>query len=491
MRLASNKPRGLWLALAALAVALGVSASRLHAQDDPKKGAPDGKSDGKGEGTGDGKADAPEEAPAEKEGPNVQLPANASSTLKKAVEAFKAAYKRVYREGYVKAKADLKEAVKLLRLARESDPASPLPLYYIGILNQLEGDDKRALDNLKAVVALNPRFYEAWTELGDAHAHLGEMKEAEACYAKALELKPDHLEAWRGRALARLEDGRFDDAVADAKKGLEIDKKDLWCLEVAMKAKLAADGPAWKNTFTKETEHYVVKTDVDQPFADWVASQAELIRKLYVKVFEKAKIELPKRKYTVFVYADKKEYHDGGGPQGAGGHYDPVVRQLFLFKYPKPEDTQIVLFHEGFHQFLHPYLPRAPQWFNEGLGDYFGAAHHVMQPVEGMKILPNTWRLGEIKGGIGAGKVKPLKELLNMSQAELYDKSSVSMNYAQSWSFIYFLCEYQDRRYFPLLGKYFNALRGGKSQDEAYKSAFGDQDMDRIDQEWRAYIQKL
>jgi hypothetical protein len=478
-----SRPLALFVGLA-----LALSVPSLRAQDEPKPDAPED-SPGK---TGDGSAgeDAPE-PPEPPESPNLKLPPNASATLTKAIEAFKAAYKRVYKEGYEKAKADLQEAVKLLRRAREEDMTSPLPLYYLGILNQLEGDDKHAVENLNVVVRLNPKFWEAWTELGDAHAHLGDHKEAETAYAKALEIKPDHLEAWRGRSLERLEDGRFAEAVDDAKKGLAIAPKDAWCRAVLVRAKLAADGPSWKNTFTKETDHYIVKTDVDQPFAEWLASQAELIRKLYVKIFEKCHLELPKRKYTIFVFANKAEYHEAGGPAGAGGHYDPIVRQLFLFKYPQDSDTQLVLFHEGFHQFLHPYLPRAPQWFNEGLGDYFGAAKYVKTPVEGMLIRPNTWRLGEIKAGIAAGQVKPLKVLLNLSQAELYDKKSVSMNYAQSWSFIYFLCEYQNRRYFPLLGKYFSALRGGKSQDEAYKTAFGDQDMDRIDHEWRAFVLSL
>jgi hypothetical protein len=295
----------------------------------------------------------------------------------------------------------------------------------------------------------------------------------------------------KNRALERTDAGRFKEAREDVKRGLELQAGNLELLEIDRILVHAIEGPKWSVKFEKETEHYIVKTDVDQPFADWIAAEAERIRKVYVELFEKTRIEMPKRKYTIIVFANADEYHKAGGPKMAGGHYDPRVRQLFLFKYPKPEDGQMVLFHEGFHQFLHPYLARAPQWFNEGFGDYFGATKFVKVPKEERKVVPNWWRLPLVKQIIQNDTARPMKELMLLSQAELYDKATVGANYAQSWSIIYFLCEYDNRRYFPLLGKYFNALRAGKDQEEAFKAAFGDQDMKKLDKEWRDYILSL
>jgi tetratricopeptide (TPR) repeat protein len=441
----------------------------------------------------DEKTDAPVSA-------NLKIPASVSperrTKLEEAIAAWKAAETKFGQDfnkagNYHAARADLDGAAKLLRARIAEDPSDPLPLYYLGILFQLQTDDKHAVETLGRVVALNPKFHEAWAELGDAHAHRAEYKDAENAYAKAIELKPDYVPALRGRALERMDAGRFSEAREDVKRGLDVEPKDLYLVFAQLKLKVAIEGPSWPIKFEKETEHYIVKTDVDQPFADWISGQLELIRKLYVKVFEKTKIDLPKRKYTVIVYANAKEYHANGGPEGAGGHYDPEIRQLFLFRYPKNEDLQLVLFHEAFHQFLHPYLQRAPQWFNEGFGDYFGATKYVRVPEEGMRIQPNPWRLGKVKEAINDGTAHPLKDLLLMSRAELYDKATVGMNYAQAWSFIYFLCEYDDRRYFPVLGKYFNALRAGKDQDEAYKAAFGSEDMKKIQEEWKQYILRL
>lgn len=431
----------------------------------------------------------------EAESANLEIPSSVTGDkrqkLEDAIAAYKTAEARLRKDGFKAAKADLDAAGKLLRARCAEDAQEPLPLYYLGILYQLQTDDKHAIENLGKVVKLAPRFHEAWLELGDAHSHLAEYDKAEAAYAHAIEIKPGYKDALRNRALERMDAGRFAEAREDVKRGLEVAPGDPVLAAIDQKLVHAIEGPKWTVSFTKETEHYIVKTDVDQPFADWIASELELIRRLYVKVFEKTKIEATKRKSTVVVFASADEYHKAGGPAMAGGHYDPQIRQLFLFKYARPEDGQMVLFHEGFHQFLHPYLQRAPQWFNEGLADYFGGAKEVKVPEPGMKIVPNWWRLPKVKEILKDDSARPFKDLMLMSQAELYDPQSVQTNYAQSWSMIYFLCEYRGRRYFPLLGKYFNALRAGKDQEDAFKAAFGDQDMKKIDAEWRQFISSL
>ncbi len=427
--------------------------------------------------------------------PNLRIPATTTGDrrqkLEDAIAAYKAAEAKLRKDGFKAAKAELDNAGKRLRARVSEDAQDPLPLYYLGILYQLQTDDRHAIENLLKVVKLAPRFHEAWVELGDAHTHLGEYDKAENAYAKAIEVKPDYLDAIRNRALARMDAGKYKEARDDVKRGLGLAALDIQLLVMDRQLVHAIEGPKWTIKFEKETENYIVKTDVDQPFADWIATEAEKIRKVYVELFEKTKIDLPKRKYTITVFANREEYQKAGGPKMAGGHYDPRIRQLFLFKYKKPEDGQMVLFHEGFHQFLHPYLSRAPQWFNEGFGDYFGATKFVKVPKEDRKVVPNWWRLPKVKEIIQNDSARSMKELMLMSQAELYDPATALANYAQSWSIIYFLCEYENRKYFPLLGKYFNALRAGKDQDEAYKSAFGDQDMKKLDKEWRAFILAL
>lgn len=473
-------------ALLALSVVFALGAFAVADDKDPEKKEGD---------KNEPEAKEPEKKSEKDVSPNLKVPASASSDrrqkLEEAIQAYKDAEKKMRKEGFKAAKAELETAGKRLRARVAEDAHDPLPLYYLGILYQLQTDDRHAIENLLKVVKLNPKFHEAWLELGDAYTHLADYDKAESAYAHAIEVKPDFLDALKNRALERMDAGRLKDAREDLKRALEVSPNNIELMVHDRLIAHAIEGPKWTIKFEKETENYIVRTNVDQPFADWIASEAEKIRKCYVELFEKTKIDLPKRKYTITVFSNRDEYKKYGGPATAGGHYDPRVRQLFFFKYQKPEDGQMVLFHEGFHQYLHPFLPSAPQWFNEGFGDYFGAMKFVKVPKEERKVVANWWRLPVVKDLINNDKARPMKELMCMSRAELYDRATQGANYAQSWSIIYFLCEYENRKYFPLLGKYFNALRAGKDQEESFKAAFSDQDMKKIDKEWREFILSL
>ena len=210
------------------------------------------------------------------------------------------------------------------------------------------------------------------------------------------------------------------------------------------------------------------------------------------------KVEKEKRKFTIIVHGAKADYHASGGPEGAGGHYEPALRKLVLFQYEKDEDTKIVLYHEGFHQFLHDYFEDAPQWMDEGLGDFFGPSKYV--PADGkkgkerMEFRPNPWRLNYIQQAIRAGKIRKWQHLMNMSQAEMYEEQWAGIHYAQAWSMIYFFIRggappgAPAGPYFKYLKEYFMALRKGDSAEQAFIAAFGKSDVTKLENEWKAFI---
>ena len=113
----------------------------------------------------------------------------------------------------------------------------------------------------------------------------------------------------------------------------------------------------------------------------------------------------------------------------AGG----LFKQLFLFRYAKASDTRLVLYHEGFHQFLDGILTvKPPQWFNEGVADFFGPSkHHDKKGEEGMKIQTNPWRLPLVKRLIKSGRTVPFQKLMTMSQQEMYGRDAGN-HYAQA-----------------------------------------------------------
>ena len=439
-----------------------------------------------GEGEGEAAAEEPD-------GPNLQVPpwmgGAQKAELEQTIAAWKAAFKRFNLEGE-KAMPDVQAAIERLERARALDKLCALPDYYLGIARQLTGEHEAAIERLQEAIKRSPKFHEAFVELGDAQRWAGKDKEAEASYGRAIAIAPEYAHAWYMRALLRARKLQLDQAKADIGKALELSPGKLEYVVAQRQLKLVTEGPDWKEKFEVETKHYVVRTNVSQELAQKIADHAELIRRLYESVFPSSK---QKRKSPIIVFKDAQEYRQNGGPQNAGGHFDPTWKQLYLFQYPKESDTLLVLYHEGFHQFLDGVVDtHIPQWFNEGLADYFGPSEYFKQKGdEGMKVRPNPWRLQLVKQMLRNEQHVPWEKLLNMSQAEMYQKEAIGRHYAQAWSIVYFLAEADDRAHFHYLKDYFQALRKGKSQAEAWQAAFGRTDMPALEARWKEFMLKV
>lgn len=502
------------VAVLALAVALGAasllaSAPSARAQEGPPAGAPDGSPPGSQtppagapsapEGpAGDPTAHHPAPAPAagaaavvsEEKGPNLQVPATvqgpARETLEAAIAAWEGAY-AAYQKTGARARPQVDAAITKLHAARTAAAPCAIPDHYLGIAYQLTGEFDQAITRLREAVRKNPRFHEAMVELGDAYRWAKRDSDAEKAYDDAVRAAPDYAHAYKMRALLRVGKERFEEARADIRRARELKPKDAELAGLGRQLDLVLDGPPWPRKFEAETRNYVVRTNVDQALADDIAKHVELIRRLYEQIFPKP--SRSKRKFPIIVFASKEEYHRNGGPAGAGGHFDPAFKQLFLFKYPKDSDTKLVLFHEGFHQFLDALEVEAPQWFNEGLADFFGPSQYVNERgTEGMRIRPNPWRLDTVKQMIRANTALPFERLMTMTQAEMYAPEVAGQCYAQAWSICYFLAQADDRAHFEYLKDYFQALRRGKGLREAYQSVFGRADMAAMEQRWREYM---
>lgn len=390
--------------------------------------------------------------------------------------------------------ANLQRAIERLQEASRVARRSPLPHYFLGIAYQYTEEYDQAERSLRRAIEMLPTFHEAEVELADNYTHREEYDAAARHYARAIELAPGYAEAWKRRAiLLHVPQGEFEAAMADLDEALRLAPDDAEIPEIRSSVRRAVSGPDWPQRFTVENEHYRVVTNVSQDFAEFIAHRAELIHRLYESIFSEN--DAPDRLYPIIVYANEQEYHANGGPQGAGGHYSPIFRSLELFQYPNEADTLIVLHHEGFHQFLHTYLRDAPQWFDEGLGDYFGPSIYVHEGgVEMYRTRPNPWRLPLIQAAVRQGSYPPIERLMLMSQQEMYSQNP-GLNYAMAWSLIYFCCERRDRNgdlvWFPALRQYFRELSHGRDGREAYARSFGRVDLDRFEQEWRRFILDL
>jgi hypothetical protein len=467
---------------------LAALAGPVRPQEGGAPGAPAGPAAG---GAEDGAAPA---APEPEKGPNLQPPAWLSpdqrARLEAATRLWDAAYAAYQQEGATAARARVDDAIKALDAAREIDPRLSLPDYDLGIAYQLTGEFQKAIDRLRDAVRKNPRFYEAMVELGDSYRWANKNGDAMRAYDDAVAANPAYAHAYENRALLRASQEKFAEARDDIRHARELAPDNVLYRAIDAQLTLVLEGPPWPQKFTCETANYVVYTDTDQALADEVGKHAELIRRLYTTLFPRP--PHTRRKFPIIVFKDANEYHQNGGPRGAGGHFDPQFKQLFLFKYPNMEDTLLVLNHEGFHQFLDALLPdfHPPQWFNEGLADFFGPSQHVpasKDTEEGMRLRPNPWRLNTVQQMARADHFVAFERLMTMSQQEMYEPRSAGQNYAEAWSIIYFLARCDDGAYFNYLKDYFNALRRGKDIKDAFKAAFGHADMDAMQRRWKEF----
>lgn len=375
--------------------------------------------------------------------------------------------------------------IRRLEKARLKAPKAPQLYFYLGIAYQLAESYSRAASRLRTAINLNPEFHEAYVEYGDVFVWRKEYKKAIAQYDKAIELAPKYDLAYERRGWALIRLGEFKDARKYIEKAIDI-RRTPYRDGLLARLHFVLRGPSWKETYTKETANYIVKTSVSQKYADKIAESAERIRNAYVRVFPKTK--RPERKFPIYVHSSRQEYIRNGGPPMAGGHYEPDFRILVLFR--QGATTITVLYHEAFHQFIHDYIEQPPQWFNEGVADYFGGFRYVAAR-KAVVPRPNTMRLAGIKAVIQAGRYADPGELMLMTQAEMYDPQMVAIHYAQAWSMVYFMLENKKGKYRKTLVRYFDALRKGKNIEEAYKTTFGRTDMERFERDWKSFTMSI
>ncbi len=256
----------------------------------------------------------------------------------------------------------------------------------------------------------------------------------------------------------------------------------------------AVDGPEWGRGFVKESKHYRISTPVSQAFADEASERAELIHELYRKLFPK--IKRPKRKYEVWIYGSEEEYINSGAPVGTAGYYDTTFRRLVLYYEERNLDyTYSVLQHEAFHQFFDDYVRIAPPWFNEGLGEYFGAFELYKRGKKSYLRSPRD--LGQRRSASALVRSRgytPLPIFLRMNQEYMYRRAGV--HYAQALSLVHFMLEgvsynrdvgvglVTKRTYRKVLLEYFNQIRRGKNPVQAYDATFAKIDLKMFEEDW-------
>ncbi len=147
-----------------------------------------------------------------------------------------------------------------------------------------------------------------------------------------------------------------------------------------------------------------------------------------------------------------------------------------------------VLQHEGFHQFAYDYIgPALPVWINEGIAQYYEDAIIVGNRMQ--MGLANARRIDLIKRTIEAGGTIPVQQLTTMdgetwAAALRGDSERASLQYAQSWSIVYFLIHADNGKYQGAFIRYLNLVSDGRYSAMAFAQAFGTSDVTAMQERW-------
>jgi hypothetical protein len=365
-----------------------------------------------------------------------------------------------------------------------------------------------AREAIEAYVKAEPKLASGHVLFGQVLLRFCELEAAKAQFEVAIELAPDEWGSVSKSYLAEI--AFFHGQDARARELLEELPKKEQQPEI-----LHILGPSLKLKTTRSKKgHYLVYTDAalrTKKGDVYAALMLELIFEAYSKVFP-WKTD-PKLVNRVFVFSTTASFNRfnraiGDDESDAAGLYLPGCRLLIINADPGgasanaygfTDDVIDTLFHEAFHQFMHLHVDDAPVWFDEGLADYFGPSKQVKKRklVVGVVSRSSTLvtrfeRIQDVVNGRDDYAATPLGEFLLLDTKGFRGDREL-VHYAQGWSLIHFLLHGKSmgKKGRKLVKGYFNALKQGRTREEAHAETFGGIDLEKLEQAWSAYVKRL
>jgi serine/threonine protein kinase/Flp pilus assembly protein TadD len=117
------------------------------------------------------------------------------------------------------------ESVRFYTAARAIRPRNPYMAYSIGRALRDKGSFAEAITEFTKAIELKPDHRDAFWGRAYCYSELGQPKSALADCSKVIELHPKLAVAWSSRSVAYTNLGQYDKALADCSKAIELDPK--------------------------------------------------------------------------------------------------------------------------------------------------------------------------------------------------------------------------------------------------------------------------
>ncbi len=251
------------------------------------------------------------------------------------------------------------------------------------------------------------------------------------------------------------------------------------------------------------TKNYIVLYAFDKgkkpkayKFAKHLVGEMEEMHRQYIKRFKPHK-GVEKWWSVLRICRNKQEFDRYGNTSGGTiGWFNPLSKELVVFNAKSLGlfKTNVVAFHEGWHQYAHFWFPGAHlhRWFDEGMGDFFGSMKHLGK---------NKWRLAtskmrkeDIRKLVQTHQTVPLKDIVRWHKDKFYG-ANASHYYAQGYSMVDFFIRgrktpFWDKKWDHILDTYIKVALETKDTEKAVDEAFKGVDWDKLEATWKLYVRR-
>jgi tetratricopeptide (TPR) repeat protein len=371
-------------------------------------------------------------------------------------------------------------------------------LYYVRALHRSDhGDITGARADLSKALEIFPEFHEALARLSEILLRMIDFEGSLAAINRALEARPDYVEGYVIRArcvyITSFGTQKF---LQDLDLAHQLDPQDSEPVSVRRALTSQRVGPKDLGCrFDHETDHYRISSDISAEASKRYGENLEAAYRHYASSFKggAGPAVLGKPRVTIFQTAENYytyyELLSEERGENTLGVFRPGLNELVLFESTDIAETNHVLYHEAVHHFMTLLTNRTPPfWYNEGIAEYLGSIH-IENGRLAAKALPLRSRLPWAQQAIDVGADLPFEKIMNETPREFYS-GNVSLKYAQAWSMIHFFYEFDKGRHRPLIEKYFEELRAGKTPREAFDAVFKEKS-ESLRKEWREFTRTL
>ncbi len=257
---------------------------------------------------------------------------------------------------------------------------------------------------------------------------------------------------------------------------------------------ISALANAAKDEWTQvKSKNFILVGNASEKDIRKVGVKLEQFRETFRLLFNTAKLtaSIPT---NVVVFKNDSTYKpfkpkraDGKINTEIAGYFQPGEDVNYITLSVEGDDKTVfgTIFHEYVHFIINTNFGRSdvPQWFNEGLAEYY----QTFEIVDDIKVklgLPHSGHLSLLQ----RSQLMPLDALFNVSNFDLHQSGghSRSLFYAQSWALVHYLTQ-TDRS--DALDKFLNAVLKGILPKTAFESAF-QTTYDKLEKELKTYVAK-